>query len=89
MKTPRKNTPVGKQERHLREKYAPKLYSALIPADTYFHVTTTARTKEQAEKKFRSGEFEVNDKEGHTEIDWVRVSDPDWDIDVEIVGGEQ
>lgn len=79
----RKDTPIGKQEKHLREKYAPKLYVTALPVVGTWNAMTTARTPEEAERKFRSGEFEV-DYDDDVELDFEKIGDLDWSLDIKL-----
>ena len=83
----RKDTPIGKQGKHLREKYAPKQYVTELPVVGTWNATTTARTPEEAERKFRSGEFEV-DFDEDVELDFEKIRDLGWSLDIKQFGGD-
>ena len=85
MTTPRKETALGKQEQALKEKYSLKTYRAELIAVSYQTVTTTARTRDQAEEKFRAGEFEQVLSSSEPELDWDQIQDKKYDLAVELV----
>ena len=78
---------MGKQEQRLKEKYAPKQYVTELPAVGTISATTTARTPEEAERKFRNGRYKVGVDED-VDIDFEKLIDPGWSLDIKQLGGE-
>ena len=88
MRQLRKDTPLGRQEEHLKRKYKTiKNYSVSIPVNGYCLVTIKAKNMAEALKMFHAGELTEDNMNWEVDEDSI---EPDWSMFEHLIeeGGE-